>query len=83
MKRLGEKDSSEFLTQEQASPGLLAHAHCTAPGQGPVLGLKPEMKGFAITIRTVHTTQGHGQSTIVFYWARPGPGPGPVLMQCE
>ena len=34
-----------------------------------------EMMGFSITLCTVHTTQGQGQGTIVFYCAHPSPSP--------
>ena len=48
------------------------------PGPRPGLG----MMGFCITLCTVHTTQGQGQETIVFYCARSSPcpcsGPGAV-----
>ena len=51
---------------------VMAHTHCTGPGQGP--GQGPGTMGFYITLCTVHTTQGQVQGTIVSYFARPGPG---------
>ena len=50
---------------------IIAHAHCTGPEQGLGLGTM----GFNITLCTVHTTQGQGKGTIVFYCAPPGPCP--------
>ena len=43
-----------------------------------------EMMGIYITLCTVHTIHGHGQGTIVFYYALPGPSscPGPGPVQC-
>ena len=54
----------------------MARTHCTGPGAGQGTGLGT--MGFYIMKCTVHTTQERG--TIVFYFARPVPCPGPV--QC-
>ena len=52
---------------------LMAHSHCTGPGQGQ----NWETTGFYITLLTVHTSHGQGQGTIVFYCAHIGPSPCP------
>ena len=53
---------------------LMAHSHCTRPGQGP--------ENDIFTLCTVHITQAQG--IIVFYCAHhvPCSNPGPGLVQC-
>ena len=41
-------------------------------------GMGQEIMGFYITLCIVHTTQGQGQVTIVFYCVYPSPCPCPV-----
>ena len=40
---------------------LMARSHCTGPGPGTGMGLKPRAMGYYILYRTVHTAQGQGQ----------------------
>ena len=62
------KDPPDFLTQEQASLGLMAHAHCTRPGQVQGLGLKPGMMGFYITQGqgSILTARKRGWGKVIF-----------------
>ena len=53
----------------------MAHSHCTDRDRD----MDRKMMGSCIMLYTVHTTQGQGQVTIVFYCTRPVPGP----VQCE
>ena len=68
-----------FSTTEHKFPSFSPQTKCSVSSpygsftlQGTGTG-----RGFYITLCTVHTVQGKGQGTIVFYRANPGPFPCP------
>ena len=60
----------------------MAHTHYTGLAQGRGLLPGTETMSFYIILCTVHSTQGQGPGTIVFYCPILVPMAVPVLVQC-